>query len=118
MKTIINLMSTNKHLLRYLNRMRSLGIRLLADTPLTLHGFYDADWAGNPDDRTCRCFFSLSFLVLIQFLGALQSNALLLVLQMRLNIVQNGYYCRTAMGEIIIVGTSSLSAFVAHPVLG
>ena len=41
-----------KCLLHYLNGMRSLGIRLLADTPLTLHGFSDADWAGNLDDRT------------------------------------------------------------------
>ena len=41
-----------KHLLCYLNSIRSLGIKLLTDTPLTLHGFYDADWAGNPDDRT------------------------------------------------------------------
>ena len=41
-----------KHLLCYLNDTRSLGIRLLADTPLTLHGFSNADWASNPDDRT------------------------------------------------------------------
>ena len=32
-----------KRLLRYHNGTRSLGIRLLAYTPLTLHGFYDAD---------------------------------------------------------------------------
>ena len=41
-----------KRLLRYLNGTRSLGIRLLADTPLTLHDFLDANWAGNLDDRT------------------------------------------------------------------
>ena len=41
-----------KRLLRYLNGTRSLGIRLLAGTPLTLHGFSDADWASNLDDRT------------------------------------------------------------------
>ena len=41
-----------KRLLRYLNGTRSLGIRLLVDTPLTLHGFSDIDWAGNPDDHT------------------------------------------------------------------
>ena len=41
-----------KHLFHYLNGMRSLGIRLLADTPLTLYGFFDADWASNLDDRT------------------------------------------------------------------
>ena len=32
-----------KRLLRYLNDMRSLGIRILANTPLTFHGFFDAD---------------------------------------------------------------------------
>ena len=32
-----------KRLLCYLNGTRSLGIRLLTDTPLTLHGFFDAD---------------------------------------------------------------------------
>ena len=32
--------------------MRSLGIQLLADTPLTLHCFSNADWFGNLDDRT------------------------------------------------------------------
>ena len=43
--------------------MRSLGIRLLADTPLTLHGFSYADWASNLNDRTSTS----SFLI---FLGA------------------------------------------------
>ena len=33
-----------KHLLHYLNGTRSLGIRLLVDTPLTFHGFSDVDW--------------------------------------------------------------------------
>ena len=41
-----------KRLLRYLNDTRSLGIRLLADIPLTLHGFFDVNWAGNPNDCT------------------------------------------------------------------
>ena len=41
-----------KHLLCYLNGTRSLGIRLLVDTLLTLHSFSDADWVGNPNDRT------------------------------------------------------------------
>ena len=41
-----------KRLLRYLNGMISLGIQLLTDTAHTLHGFYAAGWAGNPDDRT------------------------------------------------------------------
>ena len=41
-----------KSLLRYLNGTRTLGIRLLAHTPLTLHGFSNVDWACNSDDRT------------------------------------------------------------------
>ena len=32
--------------------MRSLGIRILVDTPQTLHSFYNANWVGNLDDRT------------------------------------------------------------------
>ena len=43
-----------KRLLRYLN---GTGIRLLADTPLILHGLFDADWAGNPNDRTSTSVF-------------------------------------------------------------
>ena len=41
--------------------MRSFGIRLLANTPLTLHGFSDADWAGNRNDRTSTCAFLILF---------------------------------------------------------
>ncbi|KAG6467926.1 hypothetical protein ZIOFF_072491 [Zingiber officinale] len=40
-----------KHLLRYLNGTRDLGIHLLADTHLTLIGFFDADWVGDSDDQ-------------------------------------------------------------------
>ena len=40
-----------KRLLWYFNGTRDLGIRLLADTPFTLHGFSDADWVGDPYDR-------------------------------------------------------------------
>ena len=46
-----------KRLLRYLNGTRSLGIWLLADTPLILHGFSDADYASNPYDRTSKGAF-------------------------------------------------------------
>ena len=46
-----------KCLLRYLNGTRSLGIRLFADTPSTLHGFSDADWASNQNDRTSTSDF-------------------------------------------------------------
>ena len=52
-----------KHLLRYLNDMRSLGIRLLTDTLLTLHGFSDANWTTNPEDHTSTGAFLI-------FLGA------------------------------------------------
>ena len=50
-----------ERLFRYLNGMRSLGIRLIADTPLILHGFSDTDWAGNLDDHTSTRSF-LTFL--------------------------------------------------------
>ena len=46
-----------KHLLCYLNGTRSLYIQLLANTPLTLHGFSNADWVGNPNDRTSTSAF-------------------------------------------------------------
>ena len=46
-------------MLRYLNGTRSLDIRLLANTPLALHGFSDTDWDSNLDDRTStEAFFS------------------------------------------------------------
>ena len=76
-----------KHLLHYLNDMRSLGIRLLVDTLLTLHGFSNANWAGNLDDHTSTSAFLI-------FLGAnpipriLQSNTILLVLPLGRSIVQ------------------------------
>lgn len=41
-----------KCLLRYLNGTLNLAIRLLSDTPLTLHGYSEADWASDPNDRT------------------------------------------------------------------
>ena len=50
-----------KRLLHYLNGTRFLGIRLLADTPLTLHGFSNTNWAGNLDDRTCTRAFLIFF---------------------------------------------------------
>ena len=64
-----------KRLLHYLNGIRSLGIRLLENTPLKLHGFTDADWVGNLSS------------VLIPFPRVLQSNALMLIFQLRLSIV-------------------------------
>ena len=52
-----------KRLLHYLDGTRSLGIRLLAETPQTLHGFFDADWTSNLDDHTSTSDFLI-------FLGA------------------------------------------------
>ena len=52
-----------KRLLRYLNETRTLGIRLLASTPISLHGYSDADWAGNLVDRTSTSAY-------VMFLGA------------------------------------------------
>ena len=52
-----------KCLLRYLNGTKSFGIRLLIDTPLALHGFSNANWAGNLNDRTSTGAFLI-------FLGA------------------------------------------------
>ena len=51
-----------KCLLRYLNGKRYLGIQLLANTPLHLHGFSDVDWAGNQDDRTSTGAFIIFLL--------------------------------------------------------
>ena len=50
-------------MLRSLNGTRSLDIRLLANTSLTLHGFCDANWVGNPNNRTSTGAFLI-------FLGA------------------------------------------------
>ena len=41
-----------KRFLRSLNGTKDFGINLSSNTPVTLHGFSDADWGGNPDDRT------------------------------------------------------------------
>lgn len=41
---------TVKRLLRYLCGTSDLGICLYRDSPLSLHAFSDADWAGNKDD--------------------------------------------------------------------
>ena len=50
-------------MLRCFNGTRSLGIRLLADTPQTLQCFFDVDRASNLDDRTSTGAFLI-------FLGA------------------------------------------------
>ena len=39
-----------KRVLRYLAGTRTHGILLKHDSPMTLHGFSEADWAGDVDD--------------------------------------------------------------------
>ncbi|KAJ0074720.1 hypothetical protein Patl1_34791 [Pistacia atlantica] len=39
-----------KRILRYLCGTLDKGLLLYCDSPLTLHGFSDVDWAGNKDD--------------------------------------------------------------------
>lgn len=41
-----------KRLLRYLRGTSHLGLLLRKSSPVNLHAFSDADWAGNKDDRT------------------------------------------------------------------
>ena len=41
-----------KRLLRYLRGTLGHGLLLCRDTPMLLHAFSDADWAGNQDDCT------------------------------------------------------------------
>ena len=44
--------SAVKRLLRDLNGTRSYGLLFLSNCSLSLHGFCDANWVGNTDDRT------------------------------------------------------------------
>ncbi|KAK1577437.1 hypothetical protein Q3G72_021763 [Acer saccharum] len=44
--------SLTKSLLRYLRGTLSYDLLLRRDSPISLHVFYDTDWAGNQDDRT------------------------------------------------------------------
>ena len=39
-----------KRILRYLQATASYGLHITRDSPLSLHGFTDADWAGSIDD--------------------------------------------------------------------
>ena len=55
--------SAVKRLLRYLKGTLNHGLFLRKHSPLHLHAFADADWAGNLDDRTSTSGY-------IIFLGA------------------------------------------------
>lgn len=52
-----------KRVLRYLNGSQDHGLYLRHHSPLRLHVFSDADWAGNPDDRSSTSAY-------VAFLGA------------------------------------------------
>jgi histone deacetylase 1/2 len=43
--------SAVKRILRYLQATTTYGLHITRDSPLSLHGFTDADWAGSIDDR-------------------------------------------------------------------
>ena len=79
-----------KRLLRYLNGTRSFGIRLLIDTPQTLHGFSDADWASNLDDHT-------SIVAFLIFMGANQIS--------RSFTKQHNVACSFTKAEYLVIAT-------------
>ena len=43
--------SAVKRILRYLQATTTYGLHIIRDSPLSLHGFTDTDWAGSIDDR-------------------------------------------------------------------
>ena len=43
--------SAVKRILRYLQATTTYGLHITRDSPLSLHGFTDTDWAGSIDDR-------------------------------------------------------------------
>ena len=49
--------SSLKRVLRYLKGIADYGIFLRRDSPVSLHAFSDADWAGNRDDRSSTSGF-------------------------------------------------------------
>ena len=55
--------SAVKRLLRYLVGTLDYGLMLRKNSPQTLHAFADADWAGDPNDRTSTSAY-------VVFLGA------------------------------------------------
>lgn len=63
----------DKRLMRYLCGTMDKGINIVRDSPLTLHAFADADWAGNKDDYTSTMVM-LYFLETILSPGALKSK--------------------------------------------
>lgn len=63
-----------KCVLRYLARTLTHGIFLRSDSSLTLHAFFDADWAGDTDDYASK-MHTLYTCALIQYHGLQRSNA-------------------------------------------
>ena len=104
-----------KRMLRHLNGTRSLSIRLLEDTPQTLHGFSNADWAGNPDACT-------SIGDILIFLGANpiseSSTKQRIVSRSSIEVEYRAIVVATAVGEVVVVGASCPNAFPAYSVLG
>jgi hypothetical protein len=48
-----------KHILCYLKCTLDLGLQLHSQSSLTLHAYYDVDWAGCPDDRRSTSGFCI-----------------------------------------------------------
>lgn len=48
---------TTKRLPRYLKHTIQHGLFLKCNSPICLHAFFDADWAGNRDDKTSTTAF-------------------------------------------------------------
>ncbi|PKI78139.1 hypothetical protein CRG98_001467 [Punica granatum] len=67
--------SAVKRILRYLKGTITTGLHFKPGSISSLHGFSDADWAGNPDDRPLSVV-SLFFLVPIRVLGVPRSSEL------------------------------------------
>uniref|UniRef100_A0A3Q7EDM0 Reverse transcriptase Ty1/copia-type domain-containing protein n=1 Tax=Solanum lycopersicum TaxID=4081 RepID=A0A3Q7EDM0_SOLLC len=76
---------TLKRFIRYLIDTIDHGLFHHKNSPLNLHAFSGADWAGNKDDRTST---SANVIFLdVQYLGVQRGNILWCILQPRLNIV-------------------------------
>jgi hypothetical protein len=48
-----------KRVLRYVNRILHLGLKITSSPSLDIHAYSDSDWAGNPDDRKSTSGFAV-----------------------------------------------------------